>query len=1033
MASLVSPSFAITPDHLVNSDPNTTWVLWFPPPVQRNVTGVTVMQSDHEIHFSILQLPAALDFPEPRQLPKGFLSTEEPAQGDKWECVYFKPGISPGARLSGTVGFAIPKLRAIELILSGPAPNRADINGAPVVINGKLSGIVTNISGQNSILAIPTSEMAKSSVINMVAHIKWVDANRPTKTLQPVSGPVLFQRLSFSSREAIGRAFSLSIELAQAARRTAATVHMEHLLVGLYDKQGGPTAQLFARAGLDRSGLLQCIYKAVETSVPDHYPAMALAELPPLSKHVREALMNAAKLADEKNAAIIHSRYLLHGALSLESCSLIQELRRFSPLIVPANVDLDAPPSKPQIPAQDSATDAGESIEISSISDAPAEKDTLGFEPYVQAISRFLLSPDTKPPLTLSIEGEWGSGKSSLMLQLKRAVVGEPLWRRLKGAWQETGDLPPRSSRLARLRQAIRQRQQFFVQFNPWRHDKEEALWAAFALEFMRQLSRERFLLRRWWADLRLFFAHYHWKSGWFEALRAVFTWAVILVLLIVVPAEILINKPRWAEQMVIALSEQLGAKQNQNASPGTGAGPQPTPAVPNASTVSTSPKAKDSSSGAKGEQKRETKTQLDPILKALLLIGGNAAYFAVVLSIWLKAKDLIGNPLQVGLKKYLRTPDYEGRVAFVEQFHHDFKKIVDAYAGREKVFVFIDDLDRCEIPKAADLVKAVNLLIADDPRLVFVLGMDREKVAAGLAVKYEDLLPYLAPSKLDQSNVAEWKQRSGLEYGQAFLEKFIQLPFHVPDPNLESYADFINTISVPIRAVHQSAGSGQPGAAPDSTQPAIADVKSQPPAAPAPKLAGAPAGVTLVPPDAPTVQLRRERELRFQGDSDAVRAVALMIARTVGPNPRRLKQFINLFRLQAYIANEIGLFDQGPREQEPITPITLQQLGKFVGISLKWPALLEDWRLHPSLLAELQRFAVEKDPAPDAAAPEVAKWLREGKLQLLLRYGISDDDLYTLTNPSLYKLLHVCPQRTRASSAVQADTRKPLPAATEP
>jgi hypothetical protein len=33
----------------------------------------------------------------------------------------------------------------------------------------------------------------------------------------------------------------------------------------------------------------------------------------------------------------------------------------------------------------------------------------------------------------------------------------------------------------------------------------------------------------------------------------------------------------------------------------------------------------------------------------------------------------------------------------------------------------------------------------------------------------------------------------------------------------------------------------------------------------------------------------------QFQGDSDEVRDVALMIAKTLGPNPRRLKQFISL------------------------------------------------------------------------------------------------------------------------------------------
>ena len=697
---------------------------------------------------------------------------------------------------------------------------------------------------------------------------------------------------------------------------------------------------------------------------------------------------------------------------------------------------------------RETSTAEGESIDISSISDAPAEKDTLGFEPYVQAISRFLLSPDTKPPLTLSIEGEWGSGKSSLMLQLKQAVVGESLWRRLRNAWQAKDELSPLSyggnrtpSRTARLRQAVHQRRRFFVQFNPWRHDREEALWAAFALEFMRQLSLERFILRRWWADLRLFVAHYHWKRGWFEALRAVFLWAVVLVLVIGFPTEIFRKKPRWAEQVLIALSERLRVNQTETASSNRGEGPHDVRAKPIGTTAGAGvghseptpqgrvsattnvPLGTDNSEIEKTKKERE-KPDLDPILKALLLIGGNAAYFAVVLTIWLKAKELIGNPLQVDLKKYLRTPDYEGRVAFVEQFHHDFRKIVDAYAGHEKVFVFIDDLDRCEIPKAADLVKAVNLLIADDPRLIFILGMDREKVAAGLAVKYEKLLPYLAPSKPDGANATQWKQRSGLEYGQAFLEKFIQLPFRVPDPNLENYAEFIKTISAPVKATPTAVGAAQQGdqGTKQAAAPLAAGADNEPriPTTPETAAKQVPAAPGQ-PPDAAAAELRRQRELKFQGDSDEVRAIALMIAQTLGPNPRRLKQFINLFRLQAYIVNEVGLFDRGLGQ---LLPISFPQLGKFVGISLRWPGFLEDWRAEPGLLPGLQELALAKSPALDSASPAAAKWAKEKKLLLLLIYGMSkQNETYTLTNPRLYELLHVCPHRARAPRATDQAT----------
>jgi predicted KAP-like P-loop ATPase len=67
-------------------------------------------------------------------------------------------------------------------------------------------------------------------------------------------------------------------------------------------------------------------------------------------------------------------------------------------------------------------TNNNQSILKASISDQPSENDYLGFEPYVIAIVEFLTNPETKPPLTISIEGEWGSGKSSFMKQLEKAI-----------------------------------------------------------------------------------------------------------------------------------------------------------------------------------------------------------------------------------------------------------------------------------------------------------------------------------------------------------------------------------------------------------------------------------------------------------------------------------------------------------------------------------------------------------------------------------------------------------------------------------
>jgi predicted KAP-like P-loop ATPase len=109
-----------------------------------------------------------------------------------------------------------------------------------------------------------------------------------------------------------------------------------------------------------------------------------------------------------------------------------------------------------------------ESVLAASTGDLPTGDDNLGFEPYVQALAEFLLNPSTHGPLTVSVEGEWGSGKSSFMLQLQHRLAN-------------IADAP---GPLRQLRTPLT------IWFNAWRHDEDEALWAAFASEFTSRIAQ---------------------------------------------------------------------------------------------------------------------------------------------------------------------------------------------------------------------------------------------------------------------------------------------------------------------------------------------------------------------------------------------------------------------------------------------------------------------------------------------------------------------------------------------------------------
>ena len=104
--------------------------------------------------------------------------------------------------------------------------------------------------------------------------------------------------------------------------------------------------------------------------------------------------------------------------------------------------------------------------------------------------------------------------------------------------------------------------------------------------------------------------------------------------------------------------------------------------------------------------------------------------------------------------------------------------------------------------------MQALNLMISSDPRLIFIIGMDREKIAAGLAVKNKEVLPYIFSSRLnDLSSKSSTETLRGIEYGYAFIEKFIQLPFLVPQPAKPELQYFLLSISPKVNRIKEKSG----------------------------------------------------------------------------------------------------------------------------------------------------------------------------------------------------------------------------------
>lgn len=259
--------------------------------------------------------------------------------------------------------------------------------------------------------------------------------------------------------------------------------------------------------------------------------------------------------------------------------------------------------------------------------------------------------------------------------------------------------------------------------------------------------------------------------------------------------------------------------------------------------------------------------------------------------------------------------------------------------------------------------MQAINSLIPENKQLVFILGIDREKVAAGIAASYKSLLPYLAADARPGSSSVNSEACAGLEFGRGFVEKFVQLPFAVPTPDRSDLERYIRYL-----------GESQ----------------------------DAEGAAELPRPEAEARRTQRQQqdEERFESfrvslapsDSPKIQRTALMVSGVLGRNPRRVKQFLNLLRLRVYIGHATRMFEDTQMSRSWSVP----QLGKLIALELLEPTLLTSIDRDPELLRRLEDTAVFAASDREGASPDEDEgdWLTSRpRLKELLRLGCIDDE----------------------------------------
>lgn len=596
--------------------------------------------------------------------------------------------------------------------------------------------------------------------------------------------------------------------------------------------------------------------------------------------------------------------------------------------------------------------------------DTATTKDSLGFKPYVEAIAEFLTTKYTKPPITLSIEGQWGCGKSSFMKQLKDRI--EKLNEDQVEKTKDNSHLDSKNKskkqkiRSLNIRFLYKRRKSYStVWFNCWRYEKEDELWAAFALSLIEQLSRDLLWYQRLWARLKLTCLRLKFK---FKG-KSSFSLNICLFFLFFC-FSIAYSVPKFYE--VVSSQSKDGLLGNL----------------------------------------------------LVILIG----FLGPIVPFFYFGKDLkdaIGNPLD--FSKFISSPNYEEHISFIEQFHSDFNKIVESYAGDSSVYVFIDDLDRCEISKAAELVQAINLMISEEAKIFFCIGMDRKIISAGLAAKNENICKYISNDKFEH----------GLEYGYNFIEKFIQVPFKVPSPKNNDFKELFNCLREQESSSKDSLSDknllqqlrfsldssyklflNKSGEKDDRPKHINQKIKASQPENTNQKIKNYRIDDEEISLEEEKISNYLDCYERSESDelSEAFKCILEMVAPALDYNPRRMKQFLNLFRFQRTIGLQTGLFTY-KKEAARNQMWNCKKLAKFIVIYIKWPSIILALNSNAKYLEELQTYALK----PQNRTKDLDPWIEDEKLVELLKYGCIENDPqkeaeYTFLGLDFSKLLEISP-----------------------
>jgi hypothetical protein len=213
-------------------------------------------------------------------------------------------------------------------------------------------------------------------------------------------------------------------------------------------------------------------------------------------------------------------------------------------------------------------------------------------------------------------------------------------------------------------------------------------------------------------------------------------------------------------------------------------------------------------------------------------------------------------------------------------------------------------------------VIEAINHLLDAEP-CIFVMGMDVRSIAGSIEAKYKDLTESSVGRDLSGS----------LPLGYRFLEKIIQVPFRLPQVSREALGRLVD-------------GSLSPRAAnPDNRVAVVAEAEHliESEEDQGKDLDEAVETVGSARPDISKDALMEAKQNVFArtfDDDQEVRKAIYDALPYLESNARKVKRFINLFRLQLLIANRRHLLEN--------RVIEIRQLSRWLVLVGRWPEIVD-------------------------------------------------------------------------------------------